>query len=224
MDRFRVGLPCAVLLVMLIAPHSAAAAGLTIAWDPQTAVAGYSVSYGTASGVYTFTVDVGLQTQRLISGLADGQRYYFIVRSYDASGAMSPPSVEVSGLTAGNSTPTIRCPAPSATSPDGKSMALTFAPTVSGGTAPLTTTCTPASGSLFPVGTTPLSCGVTDALTLTSTCSSVVTVTSNVPALALICPIIPTATVAKNGSNAKVTYDAPTVVGGVAPVTTTCSP
>ena len=48
--------------------------------------------------------------------------------------------------------------------------------TAVGGQAPVTTACTPASGSLFNVGQTTVSCTATDALQRTDTCSFLVTV------------------------------------------------
>jgi lysophospholipase L1-like esterase len=49
-------------------------------------------------------------------------------------------------------------------------------PTVSGGKAPVTVSCTPASGSSFPIGTTPVTCTATDAQQRTASCSISVTV------------------------------------------------
>jgi lysophospholipase L1-like esterase len=45
------------------------------------------------------------------------------------------------------------------------------APTVSGGKPPLTTTCTPASGTSFAVGTTPISCAISDAALQSASCT-----------------------------------------------------
>ena len=49
--------------------------------------------------------------------------------------------------------------------------------TVSGGAAPVTTTCTPASGASFNVGTTAVSCTVVDAASRQAQCSFTVTLT-----------------------------------------------
>jgi len=69
--------------------------------------------------------------------------------------------------------PQITCPANvSVTGVVGSSQAVSFAaPTVSNGTAPVVTTCNPASGSSFPLGTTPVTCIATDAQQRTATCS-----------------------------------------------------
>jgi hypothetical protein len=79
---------------------------VTIAWDrnPESDIAGYRISYGTVSGAYTTTVDVGNRLDWQIRGVEDGQKYYFVVRAINTGGAVSPPSTEISanivGLTA----------------------------------------------------------------------------------------------------------------------------
>src|SRR5438874_13230783 len=45
------------------------------------------------------------------------------------------------------------------------------APIVSGGKAPLTTTCTPGSGTSFAVGTTPVTCAISDAAFQSAACT-----------------------------------------------------
>lgn len=50
-------------------------------------------------------------------------------------------------------------------------------PSVSRGAAPVTTTCSPASGSAFPLGTTPVNCTATDAMSRGASCSFAVTLT-----------------------------------------------
>jgi hypothetical protein len=207
--------------VLLVIPTAARAASLTIAWDPETGVAGFVVLYGTQSGIYTNSIDAGTATQQQITGLVSGTTYYFVVESYDSAGNRSSASAEVSQMTIGMN---IACPAPSGASITGSPIVLTFSPIVSGGTAPINTSCAPASGSSFPVGTTTLTCNATDATALTASCaSSAVVAGPSVPPLAISCPAIPTA-VANNGKFANVTYTSPTVTGGVAPLGTTCSP
>jgi len=72
------------------------AATATASWDPnpEPDIAGYKLSYGTAPGTYTTTIDVGNVTTWPLT-LSDGQRYYFIVQAYNASGVTSAPSAEV---------------------------------------------------------------------------------------------------------------------------------
>ncbi|HEX4348666.1 MAG TPA: GDSL-type esterase/lipase family protein [Vicinamibacterales bacterium] len=73
--------------------------------------------------------------------------------------------------------PTIACPAAAAVT-SSTSTPVTFAdPVVSNGKTPLTTSCTPPSGSSFPVGTTIVSCKTTDALQRLASCTFNVTVT-----------------------------------------------
>jgi lysophospholipase L1-like esterase len=72
--------------------------------------------------------------------------------------------------------PVIACPG--STTVRGVSQAVTFpAPTTTGGTVPVAITCTPASGSIFEAGTTPVNCSAVDALSRRSQCTLAVTVT-----------------------------------------------
>jgi hypothetical protein len=152
-------------------------ASLTLAWDHSTSTntAGYLVSYGTQSGKYTATVKAGYVKSVIINGLTEGTTYYFIVQSYDSAGTNGSPTPEISGKV---SAPTlsISCPSPVLTSPDGKSISVTLTPTVSGGVTPISTTCSPASGSLFPVGTTSFTCTAVDAIQQKASCTSSVVV------------------------------------------------
>ena len=62
-------------------------------------------------------------------------------------------------------------------SPNGQATPVVFGtPTVAGGVSPISTTCTPVSGSLFSIGTTPVTCTATDAQQRASTCSFAVNV------------------------------------------------
>jgi len=84
---------------LLLGPSPAAVAGsASLAWDPngEEDLAGYQLYYGQSSGSYQFTVDVGNQTTHTLSGLTDGQTYYFAVTAYDTSGNESNFSNEVS--------------------------------------------------------------------------------------------------------------------------------
>lgn len=71
----------------------------TLMWPASTdpSVTGYKVYYGTASGNYTHSIDVGLATSATISNLIAGTRYYFAAKAYNASGVESPPSNEING-------------------------------------------------------------------------------------------------------------------------------
>src|SRR5438034_287149 len=82
-------------LGLFVASATADARPITITWDATTdpAVVGYIVYYGTQSGAYTDSVDAG----NLITWAFDlpYSQYYFAVRAYDASGNLSPYSLEV---------------------------------------------------------------------------------------------------------------------------------
>ncbi|HVL68448.1 MAG TPA: fibronectin type III domain-containing protein [Vicinamibacterales bacterium] len=80
--------------------RTADAATVRLAWDAaeDPAVTGYVVLYGTASRVYVGSVDTGAATTYDITGLTDGQQYYFAVQSYTADGTRSDFSPEVSHL------------------------------------------------------------------------------------------------------------------------------
>jgi hypothetical protein len=92
------------LLILLIAcslflgvsAGSASAASVSLAWDAASGVSGYKVHYGTASGAYTASINVGNKTTYAGSGLTNGTKYYFAVTAYDSSGIESSPSNEVS--------------------------------------------------------------------------------------------------------------------------------
>jgi hypothetical protein len=90
-----------VVLLVICWPRFAAAANLTLAWDPPSdgVAIGYVIYYGTASHSYTQQVNVGNATSFAVSGLASATTYYFSVRAYDAAGNLSSFSEEVSGMT-----------------------------------------------------------------------------------------------------------------------------
>jgi hypothetical protein len=209
---------------------------LTLEWDPdpEPSVTGYVLSYGTQSGVYTTSIDVGAVTIKALSDLADDTTYYFVVQAYDSLGDVSDPSAEIVGQTPAGINPppppslSIVCPFPSGSSGDGNPVAVSFNdPTVTGGVSPTSAVCSPASGTLFPVGNTPLTCTATDSSQQTASCNSVVAVTSSPPPstgdLTIVCPTIAPVTIS-NGSTAQVIFADPTVTGGTAPVTTQCFP
>jgi lysophospholipase L1-like esterase len=67
--------------------------------------------------------------------------------------------------------PTLACPSAVSTSTTGTSTTVTYAtPSAEGGQPPVTVTCTPESGSAFPVGSHEVSCTATDALNRTASC------------------------------------------------------
>ncbi|SDO22637.1 Fibronectin type III domain-containing protein [Paenibacillus sp. yr247] len=69
---------------------------LTLNWSSTSGATGYKVKYGTASGVYTSTVDVGNVSSTTIEGLQNGTTYYFAISAYNSAG-QSRNSNEVIG-------------------------------------------------------------------------------------------------------------------------------
>jgi hypothetical protein len=83
-----------VLSIVLTAFH-VHAARVSLSWTapttnqngtPLTDLKGFKVYYGFASGSYSVTIDVGLNTNAVLSDLQDGRTYYFAVTAYDTSG------------------------------------------------------------------------------------------------------------------------------------------
>jgi hypothetical protein len=86
-------------LLFLVLPSSAFAATVTLAWNASlsgSAVAGYILYYGDASGSYSTDVDVGNTTQAALSGLDEGKTYYFAATAYNVNRNESSFSNEVS--------------------------------------------------------------------------------------------------------------------------------
>jgi hypothetical protein len=88
----------ALATAVLLLPVSASAATITLQWDANTEpdVQGYVVRYGTASGVYSVEVDVGLTTTWSKAFTAPGSTtYFFVVQAYNST-SRSDNSAEVS--------------------------------------------------------------------------------------------------------------------------------
>src|SRR5213594_2938347 len=107
---------CALTALCFLAPALSSAAQVTLAWDPNTEpdIAGYKVYYGTSSGSYQFSVDVGNLTSYTLSGLLDGRIYYFAATAYNSSLGESGFSDEVSKAIADVTPPTVSMTAPAA--------------------------------------------------------------------------------------------------------------
>ena len=76
-------------------------------WDASTTNAdgtaltdlvGYKIHYGTASGAYNHSIDVGNVTTYTLTGLTKGQIYYAAAIAYDTSGNESGYSNEFQGV------------------------------------------------------------------------------------------------------------------------------
>ena len=88
-------------LLWLGGTQMAEAAGLTLAWTPnsETNITGYLVQYGTASGATEGTIIVsGTVSRARLENLTAGRRYYVRVRAVGGGGAASGPSAEVNGV------------------------------------------------------------------------------------------------------------------------------
>ena len=82
------------------------AGDVKLSWQAngESDLAGYRVHHGTSSRDYAHTLDVGLQTEALLRGLADNVELFFAVTAYDTAGNESPFSQEISGVL-GDTTP-----------------------------------------------------------------------------------------------------------------------
>lgn len=76
---------------------------ITLSWNSVSAAAGYKVYYGTASGQYNSTQDVGSTTNYTVTDLANDTDYYFAVTAYNNIGE-SPYSNELSAIPQAQST------------------------------------------------------------------------------------------------------------------------
>ena len=87
----------ALLIILPLSPKSAYPAQIRLAWNPviDPDITGYMVYYGTSSGDYDVTLDVGNWTSVTIEDLEDGEAYYFSVTAYDLGDNESGYSNEV---------------------------------------------------------------------------------------------------------------------------------
>jgi chitinase len=85
-------IPCTLYLI-----PAAYAASVNLGWDPNTEpqLAGYKVYWGTSSGNYTTSKNVGNTTFCTITGLDEGKTYYFAATAYDGDGIESDYSNQV---------------------------------------------------------------------------------------------------------------------------------
>ena len=88
------------VLWLLLGWFSFAQAGqtVTLAWDANSEpdIAGYRLHYGTSSGIYTETIDVGNNTSATVATLTAGSTYFFVVTAYNTATLESEASNEVS--------------------------------------------------------------------------------------------------------------------------------
>ena len=85
-----------VCAVVLMGWPAQATVGVSLVWDPSTdpGTTGYKIYYGTASHVYTTSVDVGRVTNATVTVPAANTAYYFAATTYDVLGTESDFSNE----------------------------------------------------------------------------------------------------------------------------------
>ena len=85
------------LIILPLSPKSAYSAQTTLVWDPviHPDIAGYMIYYGTSSGDYDVSLDVGNWTSVTIAGLDGSETYYFATTVYSTYGEESDFSNEV---------------------------------------------------------------------------------------------------------------------------------
>jgi hypothetical protein len=88
----------AALLCLGAIGQSVEAAAVNLAWNPnpEPDIAGYLISYGTSPGNYSSTQATGNVTSATLSGLQEGQTYYFSLKAVNTAGLQSASSAEVS--------------------------------------------------------------------------------------------------------------------------------
>jgi hypothetical protein len=101
-------------LVLLFSFGNAWAGQVRLAWDANTEpdLAGYRVYYGTSTGNYTASVNVGNVTSATIPNLTDNVTYYFAVVAYNTAAVESLHSDEVSSTVVGNALPVVALTSP----------------------------------------------------------------------------------------------------------------
>ncbi len=67
---------------------------ISLEWSPSpsTDVSGYRIYYGTTNAIITNSLDAGPEFSTMISGLQEGQTYFFFATAYDLEGNESIPS------------------------------------------------------------------------------------------------------------------------------------
>jgi hypothetical protein len=90
-------------MCMFLSGEIQGAQSVSLAWNApsNTTAAGYSIYYGNASSNYSSRIDARTNTAVTISGLKEGETYYFAVTAYNATGVESPPSDEISYIVPG---------------------------------------------------------------------------------------------------------------------------
>jgi len=121
-------------LASLPFPPAADAASVNLAWDPDPdPTTTYTIYYGTSSGNYPFSQQAGTQTTCTVTGLQEGQTYFFAAKackgelcsgfsaeiSYTVPAANQPPTASVSANKTSGKAPLAVNFTGSGTDPDG---------------------------------------------------------------------------------------------------------
>ena len=130
----------AFLTIVPLLVEGAYAADVTLEWDPSEGqdVDGYFLCYGTQSGDYPTSMDVGDATTGTVSGLEPGDTYYFAVYAYNNYGesdysnevSYTPPfpTVDTYTITASAGTNGYISPSGATVVNDGSSQTFTMVP------------------------------------------------------------------------------------------------
>lgn len=91
------------LFFLIIGSDKAAAADVSLAWDPSISsnISGYRLYIGSSSRSYGAPIQLGNQTAHTVTGLAAGT-WYFSVTAFDVNGNESGFSNEVSTVISGS--------------------------------------------------------------------------------------------------------------------------
>lgn len=94
---------------LLLAPATADAAQITLAWDPnpEADLAGYLVEYGPSTAPFSLSADVGNVTEWTLASAAPGTNYVFRVLAYNTRREYSAPSSPISTATTTPGGPTL---------------------------------------------------------------------------------------------------------------------
>ena len=99
---------CSQLALAQAPPAGSQLRSVHLAWDanPEPDIKGYRLHWGTETGAYPITVDVGNTTTGTLEVPATAGLYYAVVTAYNTAGLESLPSNEVSFSVVGPSRPT----------------------------------------------------------------------------------------------------------------------
>src|SRR5512134_1614370 len=88
-DKIRaLGLKFFLCAILSLTVSNAFASHVSLGWDANAEpnLAGYKMHYGSSSGRYGLTQDVGKATGCTVPDLTPGQKYFFAVTAYNTAG------------------------------------------------------------------------------------------------------------------------------------------